>query len=74
MDLTKTERSLRWIIESATVYNDGGEEIPDLFLIFNKQIRSFTGLPSASQVVALAASDLKVLPKDTKVFALTCRR
>lgn len=74
VDLTKTERSLRWIIESATVYNDGGEEIPDLFLIFNKQIRSFTGLPSASQVVALAASDLKVLPKDTKVFALTCRR
>lgn len=74
VDLSKIEKSLQRIIEEATVYNDGGEEIPDLFLVFNKQIRSFTGLTSASQVVALAGSDLKMLAKDTKVFALTCRR
>lgn len=74
VDLFNIDKSLKRIIEDSTIYNDGGEEVPDLFIVFNKQIRSFTGLTNASQVVALAGSDLKLLPADTLVYALACRR
>lgn len=70
--LDHQEADLHKAIAEGTKYTDGGEEVPDLFLIYEKQLRSFTGLISANQIVSLAEVDLQGLSQETKVFALVC--
>jgi len=76
INLKTYKKDLENAVAESTKYTDGGEEVPDLFLIFGKQIRSFTGLISASQVISLASIELEGLSgeEDAKVYALTCSK
>lgn len=75
IDMTRYKKDLEQAIADGTRYTDGGEEVPDVFLIFGKQIRSFSGLINAGQVMSLALLELETIAKtdsQAKVFALTC--
>jgi len=70
----KWEQDLGWAIDNATGYNDGGEEIPDVFILFDKQIKSFTGLINKKQILSLAGVEMQGISKDTKVYVLMSSR
>ncbi|MGD9559521.1 MAG: hydantoinase/oxoprolinase family protein [Oscillospiraceae bacterium] len=73
--LDRYHKDLDAAIEGATRYTDGGEEVPDIFIVYGKQIRSFSGLISHSQVTSLVELELQSLPPDCgRVFALACSK
>jgi N-methylhydantoinase A len=74
IDMSRYEKDLNQAISAATKYSDGGEEAPDLFLIYDKQIKSFSGLINSSQIISLASLELKGITPKSKVYALTCSK
>ncbi|MEY8355178.1 hydantoinase/oxoprolinase family protein [Lachnospiraceae bacterium 54-53] len=73
--LDRFRKDLEQAIADSTRFTDGGEEVPDLFLIYGKQIRSLSGLISSSQVISLASAELEGLgDHGMDIYALTCSK
>lgn len=70
----KRKDDLGFAIEHMTTYSDGGEEIPDVYILFGKQMKAFTGLITKNQVLSLADVELKMIGEDEKVIAFVTGR
>ena len=53
---------------------DGGEVLPDVFVFFNKQIKSFVGMPDKNQLLSLIMMEIEPLPADTEVYVLAVNK
>ena len=67
-------QQLNIIVSQNSEFSDGGEALPDIFLFFNKQIKSFTGMGEREQIVSLALLELESLDPKTKVWVLACKK
>lgn len=65
---------LGYAVDHMTTYSDGGEEIPDVYLFYEKQMKTFAGLITKNQVLSLASVELNGLKEDEKVVALITAR
>lgn len=74
VNLKNLEQSLETIVDGATTYSDGGAQIPDVFILKGKQIKSYSGLIKKSQIVTLASAELRGENPDNKILALACEK
>lgn len=68
------KRQLNMIIGRNSVFSDGGEELPDVFIFFNKQIKSFINMGDKNQIVSLALLEIEPLDHNTKIFVLANKK
>ncbi len=70
----KRETDLGYAIDRSTTYSDGGEDIPDVYIMYGKQIKTLAGLITKSQILNLAKVELASLKPEEEVIALTVGR
>jgi N-methylhydantoinase A len=55
-------------------YNDGGKEVPDVYIFCGKKIIDLSGLVDEKQIVAVAGVELNGIAEDSLVYALICHK
>jgi len=68
------ENELYSAIEKCTVYSDGGEDVPDVFLFYSKKIVDLSGLIKKSQIITVAKAEVRGLKEDSTIYALICSK
>jgi len=62
------------LLEEHTIYNDGGTNLPNLYLILGKRIIDLSGLQSATQIYSLGSIELEGYPENEPVIIAVTRR
>jgi len=65
---------LKRLVDDNSNYADGGQMVPDVFLLYGARLANLTGLASAQQIVALAQEELRGIPEETKVVIVADKR
>lgn len=52
------EKDLAWILEELTEYNDGGTNLPNVYVVLGKRIIDLSGLQSPEQIASLGNVEL----------------
>lgn len=52
------QKQLSWLLEELTEYNDGGTNLPNIYIVLGKRIVDLSGMQSADQIVSLGAVEL----------------
>ena len=52
------EKDLAWILEELTEYNDGGTNLPNVYVVLGKRIIDLSGLQSLEQIASLGNVEL----------------
>ncbi len=52
------EKDLEWILEELTEYNDGGTNLPNVYVVLGKRIIDLSGMQSPEQIVSLGNVEL----------------
>lgn len=52
------EKDLAWILEELTEYNDGGTNLPNVYVVLGKRIIDLSGLQSPEQITSLGNVEL----------------
>ena len=52
------EKAVDWMLEELTVYNDGGANLPNVYVILGRRIVDMSGLPDAGKMKALGHTEL----------------
>lgn len=68
------ESSLKHILDEYTEYNDGGAQLPNIYIIANKKIIDVSGLQNEKQVLTLANVELQSTSNDTKLILVSTNR
>lgn len=66
--------SLNQILEELTEYNDGGSNLPNVYLIIGKRIVDLAGLPEETQIQSLGDLELKAIPQDQQILIVATKR
>lgn len=61
-------------VEQYTTYNDGGSELPNIYVIFGKRIIDLSGLADKDHVVSLAGVELSKAAEDDSLIILCSAR
>ena len=56
------------LVEDLTVYNDGGANLPNVYVVVGKRIIDLSGMTSLEQILSLAAVELGGYPSDEPVI------
>jgi hypothetical protein len=64
------ENELASLIESSTKYRDGGPEIPDIFIFYDRKIIDLSGLVDKKQILSLAKVELESLSSNKTIYVL----
>ncbi len=68
------ENDLRWLLEELTEYNDGGANLPNLYVMLGKRVIDLSGLQSDTQIISLGNVELSGCGKEEAlIFAATKR-
>lgn len=62
------------LIEELTEYNDGGRQLPNLYIAAGKRIINLSGLASEAQMLSLAAVELAAAKPDERLVLVGTRR
>lgn len=62
------------LLDELTVYNDGGVNIPNLYLVAGKRIVDLSGLQSEEQIYGLGSIELAGYPKQESVIVIGTMR
>ncbi|QRG86596.1 hydantoinase/oxoprolinase family protein [Bulleidia sp. zg-1006] len=65
---------LNHILEELTEYNDGGSNLPNVYLIIGKRIVDLAGLPEESQIQSLGDLEIKAIPQDQEILVIATKR
>ncbi|MEQ8819046.1 MAG: hydantoinase/oxoprolinase family protein [Sumerlaeia bacterium] len=65
---------LSYILEAYTTYGDGGEVLPDVFLVKPNQIADLTGLVETGQMLSVARVETQTIDPDESVALISCRK
>lgn len=68
------ERDVRWILEELTEYNDGGENLPNIYVVLGKKILDLSGLQSDSQILSLGNVEISGYPADEVLIIIGTKR
>ncbi len=52
------QNDLDWLLEELTVYNDGGTNLPNMYVVLGKRIIDLSGMQSPEQIVSLGNVEL----------------
>lgn len=52
------QKDLNWLLEELTEYNDGGTNLPNIYIVLGKRIVDLSGMQSADQIVSLGGVEL----------------
>jgi len=65
---------LTWILEELTIYNDGGTNLPNVYIIVGKRIIDLSGMQSREQVISLGSVELNgYMANEPLILAATKR-
>ena len=62
------------ILQSLTIYDDGGTTLPNFYIVVGKRIIDLSGLPSEDQVYSLAGVELSGYQGDTPLIIIGAGR
>ena len=68
------EITLRQRIDELARYGDGGESLPEIFLVGPRKVVDLSGLPDADQLLAAARFELRELDPEQPLAILGCAR
>ena len=58
------------ILESLTIYDDGGTTLPNFYIVVGKRIIDLSGLPSEAQIYSLAGVELSGYQGNTPLIII----
>lgn len=67
-------KTLKEILNEYTEYNDGGAQLPNIYIIAGKKIIDVSGLSNEGQVLSLASVELKSFEPQTKLIMISTNR
>lgn len=65
--------NIQKFIEDNTIYGDGGEELPQTYIVSDYRIIDLSGLGSLPQIISIAEVELAELKDDDYIAILVCR-
>jgi len=68
------EKALSMLVEENTDYGDGGEQLPNTYVVYGKRIINLSGLASLKQVISLAKTELTAVGEDEKLILICSDR
>lgn len=68
------EQDLNWILEELTEYNDGGTNLPNVYVVLGKRIIDLSGMQSPEQIVSLGNVELVGCRKDEPLVLAATKR
>lgn len=68
------ESRANWFLEELTVFNDGGANLPNIYLVSGKRIIDLSGLQSREQILSLGNVELAGLDKEEKILLAAAKR
>ncbi len=70
----KWKDDLNWILEELTIYNDGGSNLPNIYIVLGKRIIDLSGMQSPEQVISLGSVELNgYMAEEPLIVAATKR-
>ncbi|MCI2047668.1 MAG: hydantoinase/oxoprolinase family protein [Faecalibacterium sp.] len=70
----KWRDTVKYLLEELTVYNDGGANYPNVYLVLGKRVIDLSGMSSEDQMYSLAAVEMEGYAAETPVIAAATRR
>lgn len=68
------KQDLDWVLEELTEYNDGGTNLPNVYLVLGKRIIDLSGLPTADQIESLGNVELSGFPSSQALILAATKR
>ena len=68
------EIALRRIIEDCADYGDGGEQLPNTYIIFGKRLINLSGMSSVEQIISIARIELSTVRDDDQLIRTKWQR
>lgn len=68
------EKDLQWILEELTEYNDGGTNLPNVYLVLGKRIIDLSGMQKGEQIVSLGGVELAGCPQTESLILAATKR
>ena len=62
------ESTAKQLLEEMEGFNDGVEEVPNLFVVTGKRIMDFSGMQSSGQIMSLLATEMRNVNKDGELI------
>lgn len=70
----KWEKDVQWMLDELTEYNDGGANLPNLYVVLGKRIVDLSGLSSPTQIFSLGNVELAGCGIDEAVIVAATKR
>lgn len=68
------KNSVKHMLDELTIYNDGGTNYPNVYLVLGKRIIDLSGMSSEEQIYSLASVEIQGYNKDTPVIVAATKR
>jgi len=68
------QKQLAWLLEELTEYNDGGTNLPNIYIVLGKRIVDLSGMQSAEQIVSLGSVELAGCGADEPLIVAATKR
>ena len=68
------EWELIWLLEELTEYNDGGMNLPNIYIVLGKRIVDLSGMQSGEQIVSLGSVELAGCGNDELLIVAATKR
>ena len=68
------QKDLNWLLEELTEYNDGGTNLPNIYIVLGKRIVDLSGMQSGEQIVSLGNVELAGCGADEKLIVAGTKR
>lgn len=66
--------SLSWILEELTIYNDGGTNLPNVYVVLGARIIDLSGLPTPEQIESLGGVELAGCGSEERLIMVGTKR
>ena len=68
------QKQLSWLLEELTEYNDGGTNLPNIYIVLGKRVVDLSGMQSADQIVSLGSVELAGCVSDEPLIVAATKR
>ena len=68
------QKDLNWLLEELTEYNDGGTNLPNIYIVLGKRIVDLSGMQSGEQIVSLGSVELAGCGNDEPLIVAGTKR
>ena len=68
------QKELNWLLEELTEYNDGGTNLPNIYIVLGKRIVDLSGMQSPEQIVSLGSVELMGCGKEEPLILAATKR